>query len=303
MVYETLKRDSMFWCGVMTSAEESQLEGDDVRRPLLGTSVEPDIAASLATELDQVQAVKFIHFSEITLEGGKRSISEINVLGAGGTARVFGGSYDNNPVAVKMLYCVEFAPENIDNYIRESEMLARLRHPNIVLLLGICVVPPCIALVMERCSGSLFELLRSDAGRSMDWELRLFLMSDCARAVALLHHQRPPILHRDLKSSNFLIGDDYTPSWRDADLSQWLVCEGLEPFKHCFRGVASRIASLTEDEIRRKCGSLRTHDDFPKLLDKVPRCGWWRTRVTIADSRDSADPESADAAHCQTDRL
>lgn len=121
------------------------------------------------------------------------------VLGAGGTARVFKGSYRGKPVAVKMMFCVELDAELVNTFCEEAGMLAQLQHRNVVRLEGLCVVPPALCLVMELCEfGSLYSFLR-EMGEELSWRQRLSLCADCARAVAFLHQQSPPLLHMDIK--------------------------------------------------------------------------------------------------------
>jgi serine/threonine protein kinase len=103
-----------------------------------------------------------------------------NGTGAGGTSRVFKGKYRGDPVAIKMLYCVTLTPETVENFFQESRLLSRLRHPNIVHMVGVCVMPPAICMVMELCKGSLFENLRLP-GLKLDWDQRLCMALDCAR--------------------------------------------------------------------------------------------------------------------------
>ncbi len=104
-----------------------------------------------------------------------------------------------------------------------EDIIANLRHPNIVRLWGVCVLKPEreIWVVLEFAKdGDLYQLLKSDA--DIDWFSRLkyflfplicifvFIMFSsfaiqAARAVNYLHDREQPIIHRDIKSSNFLI--------------------------------------------------------------------------------------------------
>jgi serine/threonine protein kinase len=163
---------------------------------------------------------------------------------AGGTARVFSGSYQGNAVAVKMLFCVEFTEEIIRNYTRESNIMFKLRHPNIIDLFGICVVPPIISLVMERASGNLNELLTKCRVEDIDDETMLFFSIDCASAVAYLHQLASPIVHMDLKSSNFLVCEYTVGRWTKGEIVKWLVSEHLEEFESCFKD-ASELCKWT----------------------------------------------------------
>ena len=145
-------------------------------------------------QMDNLQrSCNIINFAALSLGDGKRPLDERAVLGAGGTARVFKGQYHDRKVAVKMLYCMTLTPETVYNFCQESALLrypfwfsgrfdrvltrclySTLKHPNIVHVEGVCVLPPCVSIVMELCKGSLFELLRLDSSASLDWYLFLF---------------------------------------------------------------------------------------------------------------------------------
>lgn len=81
---------------------------------------------------DVCETVSFAH-----LELSKANTSSAAILGAGGTARVFKGKYREEPVAIKMLFCLELTADTIQNFFSESKMLCGLRHPNIVHVIGV----------------------------------------------------------------------------------------------------------------------------------------------------------------------
>ncbi|KAI8475665.1 MAG: kinase-like domain-containing protein [Monoraphidium minutum] len=106
---------------------------------------------------------------------------------------------------------------------REVDILANLRHPNVVMFLGVVLRPPCV--VTEYCSlGSLYDVLRKarrDAafGARLTWPRRLLMALDAAKGMLYLHAHRPAVLHRDLKSPNLLVARD------------WRVQGGLRGFR------------------------------------------------------------------------
>jgi serine/threonine protein kinase len=85
-------------------------------------------------------------------------------------------------------------------------MLAKYRHPNIVLLSGICSVPPNLAIVTEFVkSGSLYDLLHKRKV-SLAVEERRKIVKQILSAVNYLHQHS--IVHRDIKSHNFLVDEN-----------------------------------------------------------------------------------------------
>ena len=80
----------------------------------------------------------------------------------------------------------------------EAKVMAQLRHPHIVQLIGMSINPQgAYSLVMEYVPhGSLYQLLHN--GNSLPWDLRYQIAMDISSGLACLHEQN--ILHRDLKS-------------------------------------------------------------------------------------------------------
>lgn len=73
-----------------------------------------------------------------------------------------------------------------------------IRHPNIVMFIGVCTKPPHFCIVLEYCSkGALWNILQNP-DLDLNWEMRRRLALDAARGVLYLHECKPPILHRDL---------------------------------------------------------------------------------------------------------
>lgn len=107
---------------------------------------------------------------------------------------------------------------------REVELMMDMRHPNIILFMGICTDPPCV--VTEYCSrGSLYDLLiaaREDEvlARQLHWPRRLGLALDAAKGMLYLHSHKPPIIHRDLKSPNLLVDGYWRAKVTDFNLSR-----------------------------------------------------------------------------------
>lgn len=93
----------------------------------------------------------------------------------------------------------------------EVRVMSRLDHPNIVSFIGACMEPPHLVMVMELCETSLYQFLHESPSSSSSLPRRLSLSDkihcvyDIADALAYLHAQVPPIIHRDLKSMNLLL--------------------------------------------------------------------------------------------------
>ena len=98
-----------------------------------------------------------------------------------------------------------------EKLMSEVAILASLQHPNVALLMGFCIEPPCLAL--EYCTrGSLYDVLRqasqdptSQLAERLTWQRRVQIACDAAAGMLHLHTRSPQIIHRDVKSANFLL--------------------------------------------------------------------------------------------------
>lgn len=101
------------------------------------------------------------------------------------------------------------APNNLTLFKKEAELNCKLRHPNIVLFMGISVQPTKVCVVTELMSrGNVRDLLVGlSKGKHirLDWNLRQQWALDTAQGMAYLHSLEPPIIHRDLKTTNLLV--------------------------------------------------------------------------------------------------
>ncbi|EEH56778.1 uncharacterized protein MICPUCDRAFT_7545, partial [Micromonas pusilla CCMP1545] len=115
--------------------------------------------------------------------------------------------------------------EVLDELEREVSIMARLRHPNIVLLLGAVRSPP--AIVEEYCArGSLYSVLQRHCKPGvppLEWRVRLQMSLGAAAGMCYLHACSPPIIHRDLKSPNLMVDRYFRVKVGDFNLSRVAV--------------------------------------------------------------------------------
>ena len=112
--------------------------------------------------------------------------------------------------------------EVLDELEKEVGIMARLRHPNIVLLLGVVRSPP--AIVEEYCArGSLFSVLQRHTKPgvpALEWRVRLQMALGAAAGMCYLHNCAPPVIHRDLKSPNLMVDRYFRVKVGDFNLSR-----------------------------------------------------------------------------------
>lgn len=80
-------------------------------------------------------------------------LNKSDVLGYGGTARVYRARLHEEEVAAKVMLCPSIEPVMVRNFFKEASMLKKLEHKNIVSMRGVCYLPPTVCIVMEVCLG------------------------------------------------------------------------------------------------------------------------------------------------------
>ncbi|XP_010268651.1 PREDICTED: LRR receptor-like serine/threonine-protein kinase HSL2 [Nelumbo nucifera] len=163
------------------------------------------------------------------------SLTEENLIGTGGSGQVYRAKLKSGQmVAVKKLWEGSGRPKTDVAFRSEVETLGRIRHGNIVKLLFSCTSEgdDCRVLVYEYMEkGSLGELLHGEKGGiQLDWPKRFKIAVGTAQALAYLHHDCvPAIVHRDVKSNNILLDNEFNPHVADFGLARTLqreVCDG-----------------------------------------------------------------------------
>lgn len=125
-------------------------------------------------------------------------------LGTGGFGAVYGGTYAGTPVAVKVARGIAVSEADRAALRTEVGMLARIRHPNVLLLMGHSVAPDgSFSLVTELADGGDLNAYLERRRATLTAEDRLDLAIQIVQGVAHLHHHN--IVHRDLKSANVLV--------------------------------------------------------------------------------------------------
>ncbi|XWS12023.1 hypothetical protein CRYUN_Cryun37aG0054800 [Craigia yunnanensis] len=141
-------------------------------------------------------------------------------IGKGGFGTVYHGCLDDTQVAVKMLS--KSSIQGYKQFEAEVELLLRVHHRNLTTLIGYCDDGTNMGLIYEyMAKGNLAEYL-SDSGTSvLNWEGRLGIALEAAQGLEYLHHGcKPPIIHRDVKSTNILLTENLQAKLSDFGLSK-----------------------------------------------------------------------------------
>nr|GMC58463.1 receptor-like protein kinase HSL1 [Ipomoea batatas] len=156
---------------------------------------------------------------------------EKNKVGEGGSGTVYKVNLSNGEaIAVKKLRSRKGKQEGLtlDRELKtEVETLGRIRHKNIVKLYCYFSGVDSSLLVYEFMpNGNLGEALHGGKA-DLDWPIRHRIALGIAHGLAYLHHDlQPPIIHRDIKSTNILLDVDYHPKVADFGIAKMLQARG-----------------------------------------------------------------------------
>ncbi|KAI6671846.1 hypothetical protein NL676_006731 [Syzygium grande] len=154
------------------------------------------------------------------------------VIGEGGFGKVYLGTLDNGTVvAVKMLS--ESSKQGYKEFQAEAQLLMIVHHGNLVSLFGYCDDSKHKALIYEYMAyGNLRQHLSvkthitEDHLKVLTWSKRLQIAVDAAQGLDYLHNGcKPPVIHRDLKTTNILLNEDFRAKIADFGLSRAFAAE------------------------------------------------------------------------------
>ncbi|KAL8100495.1 putative receptor-like protein kinase At5g18500 [Apium graveolens] len=159
------------------------------------------------------------------LEVATDRFSKENVIGEGGYGVVYQGRLPNGSlVAVKKIFNNLGQAEK--EFKIEVEAIGHVRHKNLVRLLGYCIEGTQRMLVYEYVNnGNLEQWLHGSMRQQgcLTWEARMKVILGTAKALAYLHEAiEPKVVHRDIKSSNILLDDEFNAKISDFGLAKLL---------------------------------------------------------------------------------
>lgn len=185
-------------------------------------SAEPNSTANQLEQLHKNYSSTCRLFSYQELQSATSNFSLENLIGKGGNSRVYKGRLpDGKELAVKIL---KSSDDAVKEFCLEIEIISSLHHSNIISLFGFCFEENRLILVHEFVlKGSLEENLH---GRKDDtvltWGRRYNVAIRVAAALNYVHSgTAQPVIHRDVKSSNILLDDDFEPKLSDFGLAIW----------------------------------------------------------------------------------
>ncbi|XP_031109318.1 cold-responsive protein kinase 1-like [Ipomoea triloba] len=157
------------------------------------------------------------------LKAATNDFSEENILGKGGFGDVYKGTLQSGDVvAVKKLTTISSRAKA--NFETEVSLITNANHPNLIRLLGYSGNGKVLILVYEYMkNASLDRYIYGEKRGMLNWKQRVDIILGTARGLAYLHEQLDVcIIHRDIKSSNILLDDEFQPKIADFGLARLL---------------------------------------------------------------------------------
>ncbi|KAL6905512.1 hypothetical protein ACP4OV_003113 [Aristida adscensionis] len=214
-------------------------------------SAEQGVAGSLRTMKANLNEWQITTFQALDFEGASipQGLIEENLIGCGGSSHVYRVTFTNHyngstgVVAVKQIQNTGSLDEKLKReFESEANILGNIRHNNIVKLLCCISSAESRLLVYDYMdNGSLYDWLHGHAlcGRHskarvqathcvpLDWPMRLRLAVGAAQGLYYMHHEcSPPIIHRDIKTSNILLDSGFQAKVADFGLARILLQAG-----------------------------------------------------------------------------
>ncbi|KAH6815822.1 Malectin/receptor-like protein kinase family protein [Perilla frutescens var. frutescens] len=156
--------------------------------------------------------------------------SDAHVIGKGGFGKVYKGFIDDESIIVAIKRLASNSKQGEKEFVMEMETLTKVRHRNLVSLIGYCNEQGEMILVYEyMANGTLANHLYNNSSSSLTWNERLMICIGAGRGLDYLH-SGCSIIHRDVKSTNILLDENFTAKVADFGLAKHLSTNILESY-------------------------------------------------------------------------
>ncbi|MCO5613490.1 hypothetical protein L7F22_067767 [Adiantum nelumboides] len=164
------------------------------------------------------EQMKYTEYSFLELQIATDSFHEHNKLGQGGYGPVYKGRLHHTTVAIKVL--ATESSQGHEEFQKEVELLSRIHHPHMVMLLGAC--PENGSIIYEyMANGSLEDRLNcKDDTPPLPWYIRFRICLEVSTALLFLHSHPQPVVHRDLKPGNILLDHHFVSKISDVGVAK-----------------------------------------------------------------------------------
>ncbi|GAM26002.1 hypothetical protein SAMD00019534_091770 [Acytostelium subglobosum LB1] len=156
---------------------------------------------SILTQKNGKRLSRTIDYNEIQFD---------NQVGSGGFGKVFAGYLNGRKIGIKKITIYENDP-NKDTLLkfieRETVTLKMFSHPNVIQYYGIAEKERSFFLLTELVSGGDLHWYIKNPQVKISWRLKLMIAKDIAASMVYLHNNN--VIHRDLKSTNLLVAENW----------------------------------------------------------------------------------------------
>jgi hypothetical protein len=161
-------------------------------------------------------------FSYEELKKATRGFKEKELLGSGGFGKVYKGTLPKSDTQVAVKRIPQDSKQGLKAFISEVATIGRLRHRNLVLLLGWCRREADLLLVYEFMpNGSLDKHLFDKPQSILSWEQRFKIIKGVASGLLYLHEEwEKTVVHRDIKAGNVLLDSEFNARLSDFGLAK-----------------------------------------------------------------------------------
>ncbi|MCL7038061.1 hypothetical protein MKW94_025637 [Papaver nudicaule] len=166
-------------------------------------------------------------FTIASLQQYTNSFSQESFIGQGMLGSVYRAELpDGKVLAVKKFNSEALIHHKDDQFFQLVSSVYKLRHANVVELVGYCAEHGQKLLIYDYCSnGTVYDALHSDSenNKRLSWNARVRISLGAARALEYLHEVcQPPVVHRNFKSANILLDDEISVHVSDCGLAPLL---------------------------------------------------------------------------------
>ncbi|KAG8389403.1 hypothetical protein BUALT_Bualt02G0225600 [Buddleja alternifolia] len=204
--------------------------------------------SNVSNGLDSISgSTTLIRFTFDEIKAATKNFSRATMIGKGGYGNVYKGVLpDGSEVALKRFKNCSASGD--DSFTHEVEVIASVRHVNLVALRGYCTATTpleghqrIIACDLMK-NGSVHDHLFGLVDKKLSWPVRHKIALGTAKGLAYLHYgAQPGIIHRDIKASNILLDEKFEPKVADFGLAKFAT-EGMTHMSTKVAGTMGYVA-------------------------------------------------------------
>ncbi|GLT96215.1 hypothetical protein SLE2022_138570 [Rubroshorea leprosula] len=171
----------------------------------------------------EIPAIPLDELNKLTENFGQKAL-----IGEGSYGRVFYAKLRNGQAAAIKKLDTGASQESDNDFAAQLSVVSRLKHEHFVEMMGYCLEANNRILVYQFATmGSLHDVLHgrkgvqgAEPGPVLSWNQRVKIAYGAAKGLEFLHEKnQPPIVHRDVRSSNVLLFDDFLSKIADFSLT------------------------------------------------------------------------------------